>query len=168
MLDRAQDHRVRQRDASVRHHDPQVSHAQLESREPAATQDDDLSVEMPSLEQCFDRTEGSHCVIFARSACLRQNLKDLADARKCRGPLPSGRPQQLHLCKDQAKGEMPFPNDRRHTLGIILKDATLQKAVPEGYWRTPRMLDTAVQSPRKRQPTSEQTTPYHRPQRSNP
>src|SRR5215831_1999506 len=97
---------------------------------------------MPFLEQCFDR-RGSIALCHLRpiAACLRQNLKDLADARKCGGRLPSGRPQQLHMRGNQAKREMPFPNDRRHTLGIILKDATLQKAVPEGYWGPPRMLD---------------------------
>ena len=42
---------VRHRDASVRHHDRQVSQTELETRVPADTQDDDLSVEMPSLEQ---------------------------------------------------------------------------------------------------------------------
>jgi hypothetical protein len=42
---------MRQPDASVRHHNHQISQAQLEAGVPADTQDDDLSVEMPSLEQ---------------------------------------------------------------------------------------------------------------------
>ena len=50
MLDPAHNRGVRQRDASVRHHDDQISQTQLETRVPADTQDDDLSVEMPSLE----------------------------------------------------------------------------------------------------------------------
>ena len=39
---------MRQLDASIRHHDHQVSQAQFETRVPANTQDDDLSVEMSS------------------------------------------------------------------------------------------------------------------------
>src|SRR5262249_30639623 len=50
MLGPAQNRGVRQRDASVRHHDDQISQAQFEARLPAHTQDDDLSIEMPSLE----------------------------------------------------------------------------------------------------------------------
>jgi hypothetical protein len=41
---------VRQRDTSIRHHDHQVSQTQFETRVPASTQDDDLSVEMSSLK----------------------------------------------------------------------------------------------------------------------
>jgi hypothetical protein len=52
---------MRQRNASVRHYEHQISQAQLEAGIPADTQDDDLSVEMPSLEQCFDRAEG--CIL---------------------------------------------------------------------------------------------------------
>src|SRR6516165_11811578 len=50
MPDAAQNRGVRQRDAPIRHHDHQVSKAQLEARVPADTQDDDLSIEMSSLE----------------------------------------------------------------------------------------------------------------------
>jgi hypothetical protein len=73
MLDPAQNRGVRQRDASVRHHDDQISQAQFEARVPADTQDDDLSVEMPSLEQCFDWNKPLHSVIIARSrpVCTR-------------------------------------------------------------------------------------------------
>jgi hypothetical protein len=56
---------VRQRNASVRHHDDQISEAQFETRVPADPQDDDLSVEMPSLEQCFDWNKLLHSVIIA-------------------------------------------------------------------------------------------------------
>src|SRR5215471_11834972 len=40
---------------------------------PADTQDDDLSIEMPSLEQCFDWNKPLHSVIIARSrpVCTR-------------------------------------------------------------------------------------------------
>jgi hypothetical protein len=55
---------VRQRDASIRHHGHQVSQTQFETRVPANTQDDDLSVEMSSLEQCFDWNERLHSVII--------------------------------------------------------------------------------------------------------
>jgi len=36
----------------------------LKTRVPGYTQDDDLSVEMPSLEQCFDRNEPLHSAII--------------------------------------------------------------------------------------------------------
>jgi hypothetical protein len=55
---------VRQRGASIRHHDHQVSQTQFETRVPADTQDDDLSVEMPTLKQCFDRNEPLHSAII--------------------------------------------------------------------------------------------------------
>jgi hypothetical protein len=64
MLDPTQNRRMRQRNASIRHHNHQVSQAQFETRVPAHTQDDDLSVEMSSLEQCFDRNERLHSVII--------------------------------------------------------------------------------------------------------
>src|SRR6516165_4985836 len=76
MLDPAQNRGVRLRDASVRHHDDQISEAQFEPRVPADTQDDDLSVEMPSLEQCFDWNKLLHSAIIARShpVCTRTEL----------------------------------------------------------------------------------------------
>ena len=55
---------MRQRNASIRHHDHQVSQTQFETRVPANTQDDDLSVEMSTLEQCFDRNERLHSAII--------------------------------------------------------------------------------------------------------
>jgi hypothetical protein len=73
LLDPAQNRGVRQRDASVRHQDHQVAQAQLETRVPADTQDDDLSVEMPSLEQRFDRAEGLHSAIIRDRTYLHQN-----------------------------------------------------------------------------------------------
>jgi hypothetical protein len=73
MLDPARNRGVRQHDASVRHHDDQISQAQFEARVPADTEDDDLSIEMPSLEQCFDWNKPLHSVIIARSrpVCTR-------------------------------------------------------------------------------------------------
>jgi hypothetical protein len=55
---------VRQRDALIRHHDHQVPQTQFETRVPADTEDDDLSVEMSSLEQCFDRVERLQAAII--------------------------------------------------------------------------------------------------------
>jgi hypothetical protein len=55
---------VRQPDTSIRHHNHQVSETQFETRAPADIQDDDLSVEMSSLEQCFDRNERLHSAII--------------------------------------------------------------------------------------------------------
>ena len=53
-------------DPPVRHHDHQVPQAQFEARVPAYAQDDDLSVEVPSFEQIFDRGELYHLIIVAR------------------------------------------------------------------------------------------------------
>jgi hypothetical protein len=43
------------RDPSIPHHDHQIPQAQFEARVPARAQNDDLSVEVPSLKQIFDR-----------------------------------------------------------------------------------------------------------------
>jgi len=64
---------VCQPDASIRHHDYQVSQAQFETRVPGDTQDDDLSVEMPTLKQCFDRNERLDSATSPIAACLHQN-----------------------------------------------------------------------------------------------
>jgi hypothetical protein len=53
VLDPTENPGVRERNAPIRHHDDQVPQAQLETRVPADTDDDDLPVEMPSLEQYF-------------------------------------------------------------------------------------------------------------------
>jgi hypothetical protein len=55
---------VRQPDTSIRHHNHQASKTQFETRVPADTLDDDLSVAMSSLEQCFDRNERLHSAII--------------------------------------------------------------------------------------------------------
>ena len=74
MLDPTQNRGVRQRDASVRHHDDQISQAQFEARVSADTQDDDLSVEMPPLEQML-RLEQTAAFCHRRSITtgLHQN-----------------------------------------------------------------------------------------------
>ena len=64
VLDPTENGGVRERNAPIRHHDGQVSQAQFETRIPADTEDDDLPIEMPSLEQCFDRYEPLHSVII--------------------------------------------------------------------------------------------------------
>jgi hypothetical protein len=53
-------------DPPIRHHDHQIPQAQLEARVPAHAQNDDLSVEVPSFEQVFDRDEPLHLFIIAR------------------------------------------------------------------------------------------------------
>src|ERR1700674_11873 len=47
-------------DPPIRHHDHQIPQAQLEARVPAHAQNDDLSIEVPSFEQIFDRVERLH------------------------------------------------------------------------------------------------------------
>src|SRR5204863_3274110 len=59
-LDPTQDGRVSERNASIRHHDHQISEAQFETCVPANAKNDDLPVEMPSAEQCFDRNKPTH------------------------------------------------------------------------------------------------------------
>ena len=47
-------------DPPIRHHNHQIPQAQLEARVPAHAQNDDLSIEVPSFEQIFDRVERLH------------------------------------------------------------------------------------------------------------
>jgi hypothetical protein len=47
-------------DPPIRHHSHQIPQAQLEARVPAHAQNDDLSIEVPSFEQIFDRVERLH------------------------------------------------------------------------------------------------------------
>jgi hypothetical protein len=54
------------RDPSIRHHDDEIPQAQFEARVPAHAQNDDLSVEVPSLKQIFDRNKPLHPFIIAR------------------------------------------------------------------------------------------------------
>src|SRR5215469_15215646 len=62
----SQDRCVGHGDPPIRHHDHQIPRAQFEARVPAHAQDDDLSVEVPSLEQIFDRGKPLHLFIIAR------------------------------------------------------------------------------------------------------
>jgi hypothetical protein len=48
---------MRNGNATICHHDHQIPQAQFEARVPAHAQNDDLSVEVPSFEQIFDRDE---------------------------------------------------------------------------------------------------------------
>jgi hypothetical protein len=61
---------VRQRDASVRLDNPNLS-AQFEARVSADQRDDDLSAKMLPLEQCFDWNKPLHSVFIARSRPVR-------------------------------------------------------------------------------------------------
>jgi len=51
---------MRHGNAAVCHHDHQIPQTQFEARVPAHAQNDDLSVEVPSFEQIFDRDEPLH------------------------------------------------------------------------------------------------------------
>jgi len=55
-------------DSPIRHHDHQIPQAQFEARVPTHTQNDDLSVEVPSFKQIFDRT--NRCISSSSSATL--------------------------------------------------------------------------------------------------
>jgi hypothetical protein len=66
---------MRQCNASIRHHNHQVSQAQFETRVPADTDDDDLPVEMSSLEESLDRNELLHSAIIPDRGCLHQNRR---------------------------------------------------------------------------------------------
>jgi len=57
---------MRHGNSAVCHHDHQIPQAQFEARVPAHAQNDDLSVEVPSFEQIFDRDEPLHLFILAR------------------------------------------------------------------------------------------------------
>jgi hypothetical protein len=53
-------------DPPISHHDHKIPQAQFEARLPTHTQNDDLSVEVPSFEHVFDRDEPLHLFIIAR------------------------------------------------------------------------------------------------------
>src|SRR5882762_7455170 len=65
-LDPTENRCMRHGNAAVCHHDHQIPQAQFEARVPAHAQNDDLSVEMPSFEQIFDRDEPLHLFIIVR------------------------------------------------------------------------------------------------------
>jgi hypothetical protein len=67
---------MRHGNAAVCHHNHQIPQAQLEARVPAHAQNDDLSVEVASFEQIFDRDEPLHLFIIARHprVCTRADL----------------------------------------------------------------------------------------------
>jgi len=62
-----QDGRMCERNASIRHHDHQVSEAQFETCVPADAKNDDLSVEMPTGEQSLDRNKSTHPAMILHS-----------------------------------------------------------------------------------------------------
>ena len=61
------------RNPSIRHHDDEIPQAQFEARVPAHAQNDDLSVEVPSLKQICDRDKPLHLFIIARHPRLHQS-----------------------------------------------------------------------------------------------
>ena len=71
---------MRDGNPAVCHHDHQIPQAQFEARVPAHAQNDDLSVEVPSFEEIFDRDEPLHLIIIARRArvCTRANIRAFA------------------------------------------------------------------------------------------
>jgi hypothetical protein len=101
---------VRQRNASICHHDHQVPQTQFETRVPANTQDDDLSVEMSSLEKCFDRTGRLHSVIIPDRGLFAAEFSFASSGVKNRLPLNSaGRSSGVAVAEFQmpAKSWMP-------------------------------------------------------------
>src|SRR6266849_5851877 len=65
-LNPPQDRCMGHRDPSIRHHDHQIPQAQFEACVPAHAQNDNLSVEVASFEQIFDRDEPLHLFIIDR------------------------------------------------------------------------------------------------------
>jgi len=67
---------MRHGNAAFCHHDHQIPQAQFEARVPAHAQNDNLSVEVPSFDQIFDRDEPLHLFIIARHprVCTRAVL----------------------------------------------------------------------------------------------
>src|SRR6266853_67191 len=65
VLNPPQDRSMGYGDPSISDHNYQIARAQFEARVPAHAQNDDLSVEVPSFEQSFDRDEPFHFFIIA-------------------------------------------------------------------------------------------------------
>src|SRR4029077_14137297 len=80
-LDPPENRCMRHGNAAVCHHDHQIPQAQFEARVPAHAQNNDLSVEVPSSEQIFDRDAPLHLFIFARHprVCTRAIFRTLRD-----------------------------------------------------------------------------------------
>jgi hypothetical protein len=65
-------------DPPIRHQDHQIPQAQFEARVPAHAQNDDLSVEVPSFEQIFDRVERLHSSSSPGEGAFAPEPTDLA------------------------------------------------------------------------------------------
>ena len=76
---------MRHGNSAVCHHDHQIPQAQFEARVPAHAQNDDLSVEVPSFEQIFDRDEPLHLFISARHSSQKNEKNEKNDV-----PLDTG------------------------------------------------------------------------------
>jgi hypothetical protein len=65
-----QNDRVRDAYAPFAHHSDQVSIAELKAQVPADAQDHDFLIEVPTLEQFFDRYDSWHSSIVAERGCV--------------------------------------------------------------------------------------------------
>jgi hypothetical protein len=134
-------------DPPVRHHDHQITQAQFEAGVPAHAPNDDLSVEVPSFEQTFDRDEPLHLFIIARHlhVCTRTLAATLPPEQ-----LLSERPTNYRRWwnnswfeveeRGQRKAGKWTPNDARrlralvdhaHSLGYWIRFYTLDGFAPQ-------------------------------------
>src|SRR4029077_17206418 len=88
-----QDRRMSQQDAALGHHLDQVAGTELESEVPSHTQNDDLLVEVPPLEQILCRGRFFHAGRYRREASfssLHQNPRNVGSSSLNTSKLTSG------------------------------------------------------------------------------
>jgi integrase len=107
-------------DPSIRHHDHQIPQAQFEARVPAHAPNNDLSVEVPSSEQIFDRDEPLHLFIIARLPRICTRARGLTwgaiDGTRSMVEVKQGRSQHGELAEPKsARGR------RKLDLGPLVK-----------------------------------------------
>src|SRR6202521_403405 len=82
-------------DPPIRRHDHQIPQAQFEARVPAHAQNDDLSVEVPSFEQIFDRVERLHSSSSPGEGAFAPEPSS-SSANKIQHKNKAGRPENGH------------------------------------------------------------------------
>ena len=98
------------RDPPIRHHNHQIPKTQFEARVPTHAQNDDLSVEVASLEHIFDRDEPLHLFIIARHPPV---VHQSSTSRAARPATPDRLAQFLYF-RRQSLNRLFQQTDRLH------------------------------------------------------
>src|SRR5580692_2730702 len=114
-----------QRQAAFGHHLHQVSQAQLEAKIPAHAQDDDLAVEVATLEQLLDAHQPAHAHPSGTSADIiagqilpfaPEPLADPPPYSRLPRPAPRRRlPRRTNAVPPDLPGSLPVPKDSKRS-----------------------------------------------------